>query len=267
MGWLDLATNAPAKFSASGMPDAPKPLEGIFVRSDAAPLSEETAAANTLRTYEVRSVTPASIAADPPRQTLRANLLRSGYVPGSAGDRAFIAAHGGVNVYDDPALSHAENEEIFRATNIRRQRLSTSTSETYDGNIREEDEALAADIVELMQVYGCTSLDETIAGLERVQSDCGISLREAVTAGIRAAARANAPEGGVEKSVRSPRPEGTVKAAPSHASGGTRPNNAFKPTGKKKKTTDGISTAPTTSDKVHEEAVQSACEMLRRGAA
>ena len=118
MGLLDLATNPAVRFSRSGMPDAVEPLR---------PLNEVTAAQASLRTHAVSDVTPASVKADPPKQTLRQDLLRSGYVPGSEGDRLFVAAHGGVNVWDDPGMSHDENERTFRATNIRRQRPRSST--------------------------------------------------------------------------------------------------------------------------------------------
>lgn len=46
------------------------------------------------------------------------DVLQSGYVPGSEGDRAFAALHR-VEVHDDPAMSHEENENVFRAANVR----------------------------------------------------------------------------------------------------------------------------------------------------
>jgi hypothetical protein len=45
------------------------------------------------------------------------DVLRSGDVPGSAGDRAFAALHR-VEVWDDPSMSHVDNERVFRATDI-----------------------------------------------------------------------------------------------------------------------------------------------------
>jgi hypothetical protein len=54
---------------------------------------------------------------DRPRKELR-DVLKSGFVPGSEGDRAFAAIHR-VNVWDDPANSHSDNEAIFRATSIK----------------------------------------------------------------------------------------------------------------------------------------------------
>jgi hypothetical protein len=43
------------------------------------------------------------------------DVLRSGYVPGSEGDRAFAALHK-VEVWDDP---NGNDEKVFKATNIR----------------------------------------------------------------------------------------------------------------------------------------------------
>jgi hypothetical protein len=45
------------------------------------------------------------------------DVLKSGFVPGSPADRAFAALHR-VEVWDDPAMSHDDNERMFRATNI-----------------------------------------------------------------------------------------------------------------------------------------------------
>jgi hypothetical protein len=61
---------------------------------------------------------------DRPRKELR-DILKSGFVPGSEGDRAFAAIHR-VNVWDDPANSHSDNEAIFRATNIKGPRYQTA---------------------------------------------------------------------------------------------------------------------------------------------
>ena len=281
MGLLDLATNPAVRFSRSGMPDAVEPLR---------PLNEVTAAQASLRTHAVSDVTPASVKADPPKQTLRQDLLRSGYVPGSEGDRLFVAAHGGVNVWDDPGMSHDENERTFRATNIRRQRPRSSTPENFTGNLSEEQVGeLTNDVMALSRLHGAT-LQETLDGIEELANDYDLTPREVVQAlldddllsdeveelpsrdealdrirrklvarvneqlaDLKSGARTKAPVGELEKPPRTKAPEGKVSApGPSTASGGPRPDRRFKPDGKKRKGSGGITTAPTTREHVPE---------------
>jgi len=52
-------------------------------------------------------------------------VLKSGDVPGSPGDRAFAALHR-VEVWDDPSMSHTDNERIFRGANIAQSSRSPS---------------------------------------------------------------------------------------------------------------------------------------------
>ena len=281
MGLLDLATNPAVRFSRSGMPDAVEPLR---------PLNEVTAAQASLRTHAVSDVTPASVKADPPKQTLRQDLLRSGYVPGSEGDRLFVAAHGGVNVWDDPGMSHDENERTFRATNIRRQRPRSSTPENFTGNLSEEQVGeLTNDVMALSRLNGAT-LQETLDEIEELASDYDLTPCEVVQAlldddllsdevdelpsrdealdrirrklvarvneqlaDLKSGARTKAPVGGLEKPPRTNAPEGKVSApGPSTASGGPRPDRRFKPDGKKRKGSDGITTAPSAREQVPE---------------
>jgi len=163
MSLISIAAEQPARLSAS--PNGPEPLR---------------VAAASLRVHPVGDVTPASVVADPPRQTLRTDMLTSGYVPGSQSDKLFAALHA-VNVHDDPNQSHEENERIFRGIGIKRQRLPASTRETYDRNLRETDEELARDVVELAAIAD-TTVNETMRALECVMDDHDISLREALDA-------------------------------------------------------------------------------------
>ena len=74
MSLISIAAEQPARLSAS--PNGPEPLR---------------VAAASLRVHPVGDVTPASVVADPPRQTLRTDMLTSGYVPGSQSDKLFAA--------------------------------------------------------------------------------------------------------------------------------------------------------------------------------
>ena len=258
MGWLDMAVALPVRWSASGMPDAQKPLS-------IAP----TAAERTLRTHAVTDVTPASVRADPPKQTLRRDLLRSGYVPGSEGDRLFVAAHGGVNVWDDPNLSHGENERLFRAADVRRQRQRSSTPESFTGNLSEEQVGdLANDVLTLSRLHG-TTLQETLDEVEELANDYDLTPNEVVQALLDddllsdeveelpsreealgrihrkltervneqlsdlRATRARAQVGGVQEPTRAEAPRGEVKGSPGKiipTSGKKGPGRTFRPT-------------------------------------
>ena len=299
MGLLDLATNPAVRFSRSGMPDAVEPLR---------PLNGATAAQASLRTHAVSDVTPASVKADPPKQTLRQDLLRSGYVPGSEGDRLFVAAHGGVNVWDDPGMSHDENERTFRATNIRQQRLRGSTPESFTGNLTEvegkEQDRLADDLVTLATRDGI-SLEEATDSVDAVSEDLELSQREVLDALLadddevpseEAILEAvNGPRSleaiekelhrdlitrvneqladarsGIRKAAKAPVGiERKSKGAPSTASGGPRPDCRFKPDGKKRKGSGGITTAPTAREHVPEgtaslRLIAEACQSIRQ---
>ncbi len=301
MGLLDLATNPAVRFSRSGMPDAVEPLRPL------------TAAEASLRTHRVTDVTPASVKTDPPRQTLRQDLLRSGYVPGSAGDRLFVAAHGGVNVWDDPSMSHEENERLFRATDVRRQRPRGSTPERFTGNLTEAEREeqvgdLASDVMALSRLNGAT-LQETLDAVDVIADDYDLTPGEVVRALLDddllsdeveelpsreealgrihsklvarvqeqvSSIRTKAPRSGLGKSISSAKaPEGKVSApGSSTASSRPKPDHSFKPDGKKRRGSDGITTAPTAREHVPEgtaslRSIAEACQGIRqkRGAA
>ena len=193
-GLLDLATNNPARFSQSGMPDAVRPLRPL------------TAAEASLRTHAVTDVTPTSVRDDPPRQTLRTDLLKSGYVPGSEGDKLFVAAHGGMNVWDDPSMSHADNERLFRATNVRRQRPRSSTPESFTGNLTETEEHELADrflrLCRVPRPHSRRGRGRTGAGHRRMRRDAPRGARRHRGRGRRALRRdgaRGASSGGCER--------------------------------------------------------------------
>ena len=151
-------------------------------------LKEATEAARSLVTHPVGSVTPAAVAKDPPRREIR-DVLKSGYAPGSAGDRAFTALHR-VEVHDDPANSHADNENIFRAANVaqasRSPRFGYRAGEDikrYD-DLKEseravEDQRLADDVASLADLCG-ESQYYVLDDLEALAEDRGVSIRETV---------------------------------------------------------------------------------------
>ena len=205
-------------------------------------------------------------------------------------------------------MSHDENERTFRATNIRRQRPRSSTPENFTGNFSEvaggrtdEPTSLA-----LSRLHGAT-LQETLDGIDGLASDLDLTPREVVQAlldddllsdeveelpsrdealdrirrklvarvneqlaDLKSGARTKAPVGGLEKPPRTKAPEGKVSApGPSTASGGPRPDRRFKPDGKKRKGSGGITTAPTAREHVPEgtaslRSIAEACQSIRQ---
>ncbi len=276
MGLLDLATNPAVRFSRSGMPDAVEPLRPL------------TAAEASLRMHRVTDVTPASVKTDPPRQTLRQDLLRSGYVPGSVGDRLFVSAHGGVNVWDDPSMSHEENERFFRATDVRRQRPRSSTPESFTGNLVEAERDRLVDDLATIAARDGLSLEEAMDLVDAVSEDLELSPRlvldalladddevpseEAILEAVNGPRSLGAIErelhrdlitrvneqladarSGIRKAAKAPvGVERKSKGSPRTASGGPRPDRRFKPDGEKRKGSDGISMTPTAREHVPE---------------
>ena len=193
-----------------------------------------------------------------------------------------------MNVWDDPGMSHDENERTFRATNIRRQRLRGSTPESFTGNLVEaERDRLVDDLVTLATRDG-VSLEEAMDLVDAVSEDLELSPRlvldalladddevpseEAILEAVNGPRSLEAIErelhrdlitrvneqladarSGIRKAAKAPvGVERKSKGAPRTASGGPRPDRRFKPDGKKRKGSGGITTAPTAREHVPE---------------
>jgi hypothetical protein len=149
MSFLDEFTPKPAPIGVSNTPWGIKPLSGIAdAMRKVREYSKTSMATQAMRAAELAESAPegsvpraeadamliraaaevlndlseADVEAaiqgldDKPRKELR-DILKSGFVPGSEGDKLFARLHK-VECWDDPANSHSGNEEIFRASNI-----------------------------------------------------------------------------------------------------------------------------------------------------
>jgi hypothetical protein len=183
-------------------------------------LSEETAAQNTLRTYPVRAIPSAK-----PTRVVK-DILRSGLTPGSVG--VTLATRDGVSLEEAMDSVDAVSEDLELSP-----RLVLDALLADDGEVPSEEAILEA-------VNGPRSLEAIERELYR---DLITRVNEQLAdarSGIRTAAKA--PVGVERKS----------KGAPRTASGGPRPDRRFKPDGKKRKGSGGISTTPTTREHVRE---------------
>ena len=72
-------------------------------------------------------------------------------------------------------MSHEENERLFRATDVRRQRPRGSTPERFTGNLTEAEREeqvgdLASDVMALSRLNGAT-LQETLDAVDVIADD------------------------------------------------------------------------------------------------
>ena len=92
---------------------------------------------------------------------------------------------GGINVFDDPSMSHEENERIFRASNIPG---PVRNCVVPQGDLQEEqaDELaeLAQEVADLSlalgEIFGEWTLDRTLSALEEYSETNQLSVREAL---------------------------------------------------------------------------------------